>query len=57
MATRLGTQKAIGAGIFLVGCLLLAYMVAVESEPGALPLVLVAVGAGWYLGAWWRSRH
>lgn len=57
MAATLRTQKALGAAIFLGGLLLLAYMVVFESEPGAIPLVLIAGGVGLYLGAWWRSRH
>jgi len=53
---KVGTQMAIGTGILLVGCLLLGYMVIVESEPGAIPLLLVAVGAVWCFLAW-RTRR
>lgn len=31
-----------------VGVLLLVYMVTVEGEPGALPLLLILLGSGWY---------
>lgn len=38
------------------GLLLLAYMVAVESEPGAVPLLLIVVGIGWLIYARARLR-
>ena len=56
MAGKFGTQMAVGAGILFVGCLLLGYMVAVEGEPGALPLALIAVGIAWLLYARARNR-
>jgi hypothetical protein len=31
-----------------IGFILLAYMVIFESEPGAIPLLLIAFGSGWY---------
>jgi hypothetical protein len=31
-----------------LGAVLLVYMVTVESEPGAIPLLLIAVGSGWF---------
>ncbi|HEX2052595.1 MAG TPA: hypothetical protein VHJ78_02570 [Actinomycetota bacterium] len=33
----------------LLGVVLLIYMVTVESEPGAIPLLLIVVGGAWYL--------
>ena len=30
---------------------LLAFMITVESEPGALPLLLLVVGLGWHVAA------
>jgi len=33
--------------LLLLGLSLLAYMVTVEGEPGALPLALVLAGGGW----------
>ena len=33
----------------LIGVALLIYMVTVEDEPGAVPLLLIVVGSGWYL--------
>jgi len=31
-----------------LGVVLLVYMITVESEPGAIPLLLIAVGSGWF---------
>lgn len=53
---KVTTQMVIGAVILMIGSVLLAYMVVVESEPGAIPLLLVAVGATWYFIAWRRQR-
>ncbi len=39
-----------------VGLLLLAFMVTVESEPGALPLALILAGAVWHVAARRRRR-
>lgn len=33
---------------FLLGSILLIYMIKVEDEPGALPLVLILVGIVWF---------
>lgn len=49
-------QTCIGAAITLVGLVLLAYMVVVEGEPGALPLALVAIGTAWLVVARRRGR-
>ncbi|WP_141691567.1 PEP-CTERM sorting domain-containing protein [Rhodohalobacter halophilus] len=42
-------QKIFSLIIVIVGFLLTAYMISVEDEPGALPLLLIVAGAGWYL--------
>ena len=57
MAGKVTTQMAIAALVFMAGALLVGYMVVVEGEPGAIPLLLVAVGTGWYFLAWRRSRR
>lgn len=33
--------------ILLVGILLLTYMIIIEDEPGAVPLLMILTGAGW----------
>lgn len=37
-----------------IGVILLPYMIFVEDEPGALPLLLIVIGTGWYFIS--RSR-
>jgi hypothetical protein len=32
----------------VLGVALLIYMISVESEPGAIPLLLIVGGTGWY---------
>lgn len=39
-----------------LGVILLVYMVIVEDEPGALPLLLIALGGGWHLTTRTRLR-
>lgn len=39
-----------------VGLILLAYMVTVEDEPGALPLAMLLAGAAWYVATRRRMR-
>ena len=34
--------------ILLIGLLLVTYMVKVEDEPGALPLLLIIIGTTWF---------
>ncbi len=40
----------------LIGAVLMAYMISVESEPGALPVLLIGSGIGWYLVTRFRFR-
>jgi hypothetical protein len=42
--------------VLAIGLALLAFMVTVEGEPGALPLLLITVGGIWYGLARRRSR-
>jgi hypothetical protein len=35
--------------IVFVGFILLIYMIAVEDEPGALPLLLLIIGVVWFI--------
>ena len=46
----------IPALVILLGIALLVYMVTVESEPGLIPLLLIASGTTWYLVARARFR-
>ena len=46
--TRSSTvQTTVAATLLALGLVLLAWMVVVEGEPGALPLALVLAGGGW----------
>jgi hypothetical protein len=47
-------QLVASALTVVLGVILLVYMVTVEDEPGAIPLLLILVGGGWYLTT--RSR-
>ena len=51
MATtkKLKVMGRISLGVLALGIVLMAYMIIVESAPGALPLLLVAAGSGAYL--------
>lgn len=40
----------------LIGAVLMTYMIYVESEPGAIPLLLIVLGIGWYFIARVRLR-
>jgi hypothetical protein len=49
-------HTALPMAVVAVGLTLLVYMVTVESEPGAIPLLLVVAGATWYFVARRRAR-
>ena len=40
--------RRISITVLAIGLTLLIYMVTVESEPGAIPLLMILVGAGGY---------
>lgn len=51
------TGQALASLITIVlGVVLLTYMVAVEGELGAIPLLLIAGGTGWYFITRARSQ-
>lgn len=50
-------QTVLATSLLAIGLLLVAYMVTVEGELGALPLGLVLVGAGWLALARWHARR
>lgn len=53
---RLRAQTLLSTLIAVLGVVLLIYMIVVEDEPGALPLLLIAVGVGWRLLLRARTR-
>ncbi len=52
-------QKLLSVLITAIGIVLLVFMITVESEPGAIPLLLITFGTGWYFVTRYRiqSRH
>jgi len=49
-------HKSLSLLLTFIGIILATYMVIEESEPGALPLLLIVVGAGWYFITRFNSR-
>lgn len=45
---KLKLHKLISILVIAIGCLLMMYMIFAEDEPGAIPLLLIGVGSGWY---------
>lgn len=45
----LKTHKLISILVIVIGITLMTYMVITEDEPGAIPLLLIISGTGWYL--------
>ena len=41
-------QKIIALLTVITGLTLMIYMIIVEDEPGALPLLMIIIGAVWY---------
>lgn len=53
---KLKTHKLLAILAITFGILLLSYMIVIEGEPGAVPLLLITAGTGWYFYARSRSR-
>lgn len=53
---RLKVHSVLAALVLGLGLVLLSGKVFADSEPGALPILLVLVGAGWYLATRVRIR-
>lgn len=51
---KLKLHRLISILITIAGIALLAFMVIVEDEPGAIPLLLIIIGTGWFFVT--RSR-
>lgn len=56
---KLKMHRLLSILIAVIGILLMVFMITVESEPGAIPLLLIATGAGWFLitAYKFRSQH
>lgn len=51
--TKIPMQKILSLLILVVGLALMIMKIYADSEPGAIPLALVLVGAIWYSFARW----
>ncbi len=53
---KLKVQRILSALTVAVGFVLVSGKVYADGEPGAIPLLLVVLGAGWHLAARVRDR-
>ena len=53
---RLKVQKILSALTIAIGFVLMTGKIYADSEPGAIPMLLVVLGTGWYLVARVRTR-
>jgi hypothetical protein len=55
-STNSRVQKTLSILLIVIGCLLMAGKIHADSEPGAIPLLMVAVGIAWQLVVRLRPR-
>ncbi len=53
---KLKVQKILSALTIAIGFVLMSGKIYADSEPGAIPILLVVLGTGWYLLARVRTR-
>jgi hypothetical protein len=53
---ELKMQKLLAGLILVAGLMLMAVKISADSEPGAIPLLLVVLGMGWYAIAQYRTQ-
>jgi len=46
---RLRVHSRLSIAVLLIGLVLVIWMITTEDEPGAIPLLLIVIGAGGYL--------
>jgi c-di-AMP phosphodiesterase-like protein len=56
ISNKLKMHKIISLIIIVIGILLMMMKIFEDSEPGAIPLMLIIVGTGWYLKTRARIR-
>lgn len=49
ISQKLKLGKMLSGLIILLGTALMIYMITVEDEPGALPLILIIIGTVWFM--------
>ncbi|MGB0649917.1 MAG: hypothetical protein ACPGQT_03285 [Rhodothermales bacterium] len=47
-------KKAVALAMLILGMLLMLFMIIVEDEPGAVPLMMIVMGSGYLI---WRARR
>jgi hypothetical protein len=55
-ARKLKVQKILSALTVAIGFVLMSGKIYADSEPGAIPILLVVLGTGWYIVARARTR-
>lgn len=55
-AKKLKIHSLLSVLTLFLGIALLIFMIIVEDEPGAIPLLLIATGTGWYVITRYRIR-
>lgn len=53
-AHKLNRYRMLSIFVFIFGIVLLSYMIVVEDEPGAIPLLLMLTGTGGFF--WFRNE-
>ena len=53
---KLKIQSLLSVLTGVIGVALLIFMIVVEDEPGAIPLLLIVGGTGWYFITRYRIR-
>lgn len=49
ISQKLKLSKMLSVLTILLGTALMIYMITVEDEPGALPLILIIIGIVWFI--------
>lgn len=50
-------HRRLAAALFVAGALLMAFKIREDSEPGAIPLLLVLASIAWFVTATVRARR
>lgn len=53
---KLRVHRTLSISVLLIGLVLMILMITIEDEPGAIPLLLIVIGAGWYFVTRTRLR-
>lgn len=56
ISQKLKLSKTLSALTILLGAALMTFMITTEGEPGALPLLLIIIGIGWFIWTQYQIR-